>query len=501
MNNPERFLQNHSEDFPMGNDASFFDSLTGLHNHSMLHLFLDQEIKRAKRYNKPFAVAIVDVDDFSLFNETHSYSQGDVVLKTIAGCIKSTIREVDIPTRFLGDQFVVLITEIDKSNARFIAERIRQQVHVSTGCQVTVSIGLVSFPVDARDRSNLIAKARHALRRAKLSGKNQVYQLDEKEPISAHVDKIRVLIVDDDPRNLKLLDALFDQNTFLTVRSQSGTDALNSLEKYDIDVVLLDVIMPDMDGYEVCRRIKTNEFYRFLPVIMLTAIDEREQKIRGIEAGADDFIIKPPNRLELLARVNSLARLKVLNKNLTDIKKVLLSLAKAVEAKDHYTLGHVERVANLATSIGRRMDLSRQEIEALWFAGVLHDIGKVGIPDQILNKSGPLDSDEWQIMKTHADLGYQICLPLQSNLGAALKAIRHHHEKLDGTGYPDGLTENAIPLLARIIAVVDIYDALTTTRSYRPGMPPEKALRIVEGEVTAGKLDAMVFSHLQELIT
>jgi len=285
------------------------------------------------------------------------------------------------------------------------------------------------------------------------------------------------------------------------ILADNGSDALHCVEKHSIDLILLDIMMPDIDGYEVCQRLKANEKTRLIPIILLTALDDTGSKIKGIEVGADDFITKPPNKKELLARVKSLIKFNNLNKNLADIKSILMSIATAVEAKDSYTQGHVERVANFSVAIGKKFGLSDKEIEALWFAGILHDVGKIGIPDIVLNKNGKLNDNEWEIIKKHPTIGYKICLPLNNNLGLALEGILHHHERLDGSGYPDGIKGDLIPEIARIVAVVDLYDALVTDRPYRKGMDNEKALSIINDEAVSGKLDARVAKALFEVVS
>jgi putative two-component system response regulator len=261
--------------------------------------------------------------------------------------------------------------------------------------------------------------------------------------------------------------------------------------------VLLDIMMPDLDGYEVCKKLKAGD--RFLPVVFITVLDDHEAKMRGIEAGADDFITKPLNREEVLARIRSLVNLRRLNKDLTSIENVLFSLASAVEAKDSYTEGHTKRVADLAVDLGRKLLLGDQDIESLRFGGMLHDVGKIGVPGTILNKPGPLESDEWDIMMSHTDLGYRICLPLIKTLGSALDVIRHHHEKLCGSGYPDGLKGEEISMPARIMGVVDIFDALTTDRPYRRAMTVDEAIVVIRKEAKEGKLDTQVVEALAEL--
>jgi putative two-component system response regulator len=259
-------------------------------------------------------------------------------------------------------------------------------------------------------------------------------------------------------------------------------------------------MMPDMNGYETCRRIKNNPKTQMVPVVLVTALGDMESRIKGLEAGANDFLTKPVNRLELIARAKSLIKLSRTHSSLTSIENVLFSLARAVEAKDTYTQGHTERVANLSLAIGRKLKLPPQDMTALSYGGVMHDIGKIGIPNSILNKPGKLDDEEWAMMKKHPLIGSSIGKPLEKNLGAALQVIRYHHEKMDGSGYPEGLKGEDIPVVARIVGVADIYDALTTDRPYRKGMSKEKAIEIMRQEVEKGKLDGTITEKLIELV-
>jgi len=269
----------------------------------------------------------------------------------------------------------------------------------------------------------------------------------------------------------------------------------------DVDLVILDVMMPGMNGFEACRRIKRNEATRHVPVILLTALDDEGSRLKGIESGADDFINKPANKEELFARTRSLVRVKRLNRDLVSLENALISLANAVEAKDNYTLGHTQRVSTLAVALGATMGLEDGDLRALRLGGILHDVGKIGVPEEILNKPGPLSEKEWELMKSHAEMGYNICLPLMESIGPALDVIRHHHEKLDGSSYPDGLQGSSISKMARIMAVVDCYDAMITDRPYRAGMGKSKALVILREDVTRGRLDGLVVDALESIGT
>ncbi|MBN1931849.1 MAG: diguanylate cyclase [Desulfobacterales bacterium] len=475
----------------------FTDTLTGLFNNGFFQIALEREISRAKRYGGNFTLFMIDIDSFCYYNRRYGPLKGDLTLKEIANVINANIRNVDLAARYSGDVFAVILTESELSTSLRAAERIRCSVEESDRSNLTVSIGLAAYPIHGENKEKLIQRAQDALCMAKLKGKNSVYFF-ENEIKYADSSRSKVLIVDDEPLNLKLLEAFLIPLEFEVIKATNGEDALALVSKVDVDLVLLDIMMPGMDGFEVCRRIKQKETTRMIPVILVTALNDTDAKVEGIKAGADDFITKPPNKMELIARTNSLINLKKLNNSLTSFENVIFSLAQAVEAKDSYTKGHIERVKNLAIMLGWKMGLSPKEIEALKFGGALHDIGKIGVPGEILNKPGPLNRQEWEIMQAHPYIGYKICLPLQKNLGIALDIIRHHHEKLDGSGYPDGLTANEISMVARIMSVADIYDALITDRPYRKGMNQKNAFKILSQEAEQGKLDKKVVKYLLE---
>jgi putative two-component system response regulator len=483
-----------------GTGAPFADSLTGLFNHGFFQMYLENEINRSNRSGGPFSVALIDVDSFNQFNKNNGPLEGDRLLQKTARVIQESIRKVDLPARFSGDSFAVLFHDSDSAKAMISAERIHAAVEKSLDHRSTVSIGLASFPETGDTRHEILKNAKEALITAKVKGKNSIHCYRKKEASEAHTEQSTLLLVDDDLRNVKLLEAFLIPMKCHILKAHSGLDALNLVNRVPVDLILLDVMMPEMDGYEVCRRIKGNESTRLIPVVLITALDDMEAKIKGIEAGADDFLTKPPNKMELIARAKSLLKIKKLNDNLASIEYVLFSMANAVEEKDVYTQGHVKRVSGMAEAIGRNMGLGEMDMRSLKIGGALHDIGKIGVPNEILNKSGPLTDEEWEIMKKHPEAGYQICLPLKKNLGPALDVIRQHHEKLDGSGYPDGLTEKDISIVARIMAVADIFDALVTDRPYRKSMPVTQALDILNQEANSNKLDKQVVDHLIQIV-
>jgi len=310
----------------------------------------------------------------------------------------------------------------------------------------------------------------------------------------------KILIVDDIATNRLALRYFLSPFGFQIAEAQDGVEALERVAEDPPDLVLLDVIMPRMDGLEVCRALKSNPATRLIPVVFMTALDKNQDHVAALEAGGDDFLNKPFDRALLQARLSSLLQVKALTDELDEAETVIFSLARATEARDHFTEEHVERVAENAVRLAARAGFGDGELAAVRYGGMLHDIGKIGVPDHILNKPGPLTDEEFAVMKRHPVTGYEICAPLRS-LAGALPLIRHHHEKLDGSGYPDGLRGDEISVSARIMAVTDIYDALTSNRAYRDAMTHDQAAGILRSEAAAGKLDTdLVEIFLDEVL-
>jgi putative two-component system response regulator len=307
-----------------------------------------------------------------------------------------------------------------------------------------------------------------------------------------------ILIADDDPRMRELVAGLVRDLGHEAVTVADGTAALAAAAAQPPDMLLSDVAMPGLSGFEVCRRLKADPATRLIPVVLITGIGE-DHKVAGIEAGADDFLGKPFSPGELRARIRSLLRMKAFTDELESAEAVLCTLANSIEAKDPYTEGHCERLADSSVALGRTLGCSQEDLTALRRGGFLHDLGKVAVPEAILLKPGPLTSEERSIMQRHPVVGEAICRPLRS-LQPVLPIIRHHHERQDGSGYPDGLQGDAIPLTARILQVVDVFDALTTDRPYRKGSPPATALEHLEAEVRKGWWDARIVRVFREVV-
>jgi putative two-component system response regulator len=287
-----------------------------------------------------------------------------------------------------------------------------------------------------------------------------------------------VLVVDDMAANRELIEACLAGIDCEVELAADGPSALRLMESEPPDLVLLDVQMPGMDGYEVCQRMKAQPKTRLVPVVMITALDQTEDRVKALDWGADDFMTKPVQRIELVARVRSALRLKALYNTLDSAEQVIFALAAAVEAKDAMTEKHTQRVAEAARRLGERLGLPQAALDALYRGGIIHDIGKIGVSESILLKGGPLNSHEWSRMQAHPIIGEGIVAPLKSGT-SLLPIIRHHHERFDGQGYPDGLCGDQIPILARIVCVCDAYDALVNDRPYRAGLGRDEAIEIL----------------------
>jgi putative two-component system response regulator len=298
----------------------------------------------------------------------------------------------------------------------------------------------------------------------------------------------RILVVDDNPDTMMLMSKLLETRGYEVVTVPNAALAEVEVHRQPPDLILSDVIMPGKSGYELCRALKEDASTRLIPFVLVTGLSDREDKLRGIEAGADDFLNKPVSSEELFARVKSLLKLKEFTDELETADSVLCTLGLSVESRDPYTEGHCERLAQNASRLGHHLGLDEESIVALRRGGYLHDLGKIAVPDDILKKKTNLSPDEWAIMKQHPVTGENICRPLKS-LWLVLPIIRSHHEHSDGSGYPDRLVRGEIPLLSRILQVVDVYDALSTARPYKLPLSHDQAAHTMRQGAQAGLWD------------
>jgi len=298
----------------------------------------------------------------------------------------------------------------------------------------------------------------------------------------------RILVVDDNPGIASLMSQLLTMRGYEVVIAADAHQAEAEIAREMPDLILSDVRMPGKSGYELCHDLKENPATRLIPFVLITGLSDSSDKVRGIEAGADDFLNKPVLAEELIARVKSLLRVKEFTDELETADSVLCTLGLIVESRDPYTEGHCDRLAENAADLGRHLRLDEDSIVALRRGGYLHDLGKIAVPDEILKKGSDLTPDEWNIMRQHPVTGEAICKPLKS-LRPVLPIIRYHHEHPNGSGYPDGLRAGEIPLLPRILQVVDVYDALRTARPYKPAFAHDQSVQVMKEKARQGLVD------------
>lgn len=308
----------------------------------------------------------------------------------------------------------------------------------------------------------------------------------------------KVLVADGNEALRELLTELLVIDGYEVMAARDGGEALHALCEGSFDLALIDVVMPGCDGFDVCRAFKSVAGSGTTPIILVTGMDSRDDRIKAVECGADDFLNKPVNREELRSRVRSLVRLKRFTDELKQVEAVLGTLAQTIEAKDT-AAGHCERLSQLSMDLAKRLGLAESECQALKRGGLMHDIGKIVVPEHILLKHGPLTSDERKIVEQHTVTGERICAPLDS-FQMVLPIIRHHHERYDGSGYPDGLAGENIPLTARVLHVADVYEALTTERPYRKAMSSKEAIAVMRAEVKRGWMEGHLLSEFESCV-
>ena len=308
-----------------------------------------------------------------------------------------------------------------------------------------------------------------------------------------------IMVVEDDPAIRQMLGDLLSGFGYHVIEAGSAEKALEFLNVVAPDLILTDVHMGAMSGIELCQRVKSDPRYEFTPVVVLTAVSDLRARLAGLAAGADDFFPKPVDFTELRTRIAALLRVKLLLDQLDRAEGVITTLALTIEARDTYTSGHCDRLARYATAVGEALGVDHAVLRALRLGGYLHDLGKIAVPDGILLKPGPLDAVERARIQTHAGVGADLVLGLRS-LEDVRPIMRHHHEKWDGSGYPDGLRGDGIPLGARIISVVDVYDALNTERPYKSALSREQAVSILLQETDAGFWDPRVVTTFLDVL-
>jgi len=307
-----------------------------------------------------------------------------------------------------------------------------------------------------------------------------------------------ILIVDGDDISRRVLRGVLKAAPYRLLEACRPSEALAILEREDVDLIIIDLVMPEIDGAELCRRIKANRRTQLVPILMITDVGGSHHEVQAIAAGADEFLTRPLQPSVVRTRIRAMLRQKETIDSLEEAETILFALAQAVEARDKYTSGHCQRLSQYSVLLGQALGLPEDQLLALHRGGYLHDIGKVAVPDAILFKEGSLSRQEWEVMQSHTVVGEEICRPMKT-FAPVLPIIRHHHERWDGSGYPDGLAGEDIPLLARILQIADIYDALTSARPYKPAHTPEKAFQIMEEEARRGWRDVELLSLFRQI--
>jgi putative two-component system response regulator len=317
--------------------------------------------------------------------------------------------------------------------------------------------------------------------------------------LDAISERPTILVVEDEPHIREVLSGLLGALGYRLLMAVSAEQALDALNVVSPDLVLTDVHLGAMSGIELCARLKADPRYELMPVVILTAVGDLEARVAGLAAGADDFFTKPVEFVELRTRLAALLRVKMLLGQLERAEAVITTLALTIEARDPYTLGHCDRLSRYAVALGQALGLDHEMLRALRLGGYLHDLGKIAVPDGILLKPGPLDPMEQERIRAHPGAGSDLVLGLRS-MELVRPIMRHHHEKWDGSGYPDGLKGAAIPLGARIISVVDVFDALHTERPYKAALPRSEAVSLLIRETDAGYWDPKVVETFLEIL-
>lgn len=307
-----------------------------------------------------------------------------------------------------------------------------------------------------------------------------------------------ILLVDSVEVNRHVLKGMLRTEPYRILESRNPAEALASLERENVDLIIVDMMMPEMSGPEFCRRVRANRRTRLIPIVILTSVQGIDNEVAGLESGADEFLLRPLHPSAVRTRVRAMLRNKRAIDSLEEAESILFALAQAVEQRDKETGNHCQRLAAYSVAMGVALGLGEEDLVALHRGGFMHDIGKIAIPDSILFKRGALTEEEWEVMRLHTVKGEQICKPMRS-LALVLPIIRSHHERWDGSGYPDGLSGESIPLLARILQLADIYDALTSARSYKQALSRERALEILQQEADRGWRDPELLALFTEL--
>jgi len=506
---------------------SMSDQLTGLPNRRSFELKINEEWDRASRELTPLSVMMVDIDHFKKYNDTYGHQQGDVALKAVAELFQKSLRRPsDFVARWGGEEFILLLPNTDSKGAEDVAESIRLLAEATeipasdkSVTKLTVSIGVnTRVPGQTITLEKFVSWTDMALYTAKNKGRNKVCVYEHPDEAGEGKNKESkqniIFIVDDMEANLTVAENALAKE-YRVIALSSAEKMFKTLTKFTPDMILLDIQMPEMDGFEAMKKLKSDELYAEIPVIFLTGLSDAESEAHGIKLGAVDFIMKPftepvlINRIKKHLDIDGLVRERTTqlayrteqlarrSEQLVRLQNgIVFTLADIVENRDANTGGHIERTSTYMSILIDGMlelnvysdELNDWDLDSVISSARLHDIGKISIPDSILNKPDKLTDEEFAIIQTHPAVGKRMIEQMTERTGEAdfLENAKlfaeFHHEKWNGKGYPNGLSGSEIPLHGRIMAVIDVYDALVSDRPYKEGFPHEKAVSIITGD-------------------
>lgn len=456
------------------------DGLTGLANHRAFYQRLAEHVHRVGRYGETFSVAMIDVDHFKAYNDAYGHQQGDFALQRIAAIISHELRESDYAARYGGEEFAIIIPHTSKSLARIALERIRKAIdtYQFPDGKLTISGGIAECPIDGVTANEVLEKADRALYHSKLTGRNRVClwaaASDDNQlraESSQNAKSVSVLVVECDLIARRALETALERSGYEMHKASSTMEAMELLRSRKFDIMLSDTLILGTEGMQVLGL--ASSIHPTMPIVLTAMPDMATAARDAMQHGVTDLLVKPFSEHELPIVIERnlerkrIERQMLLEKSTGILLQAIDALVAAIDARDRLTAGHTTRVTHLALAISDTLGLPSEERYTLELAARLHDIGKLSLPDSSLNKPGALSNEEWEAMQRHPSVGSQIVGSIEE-LSYIATIVRHHHERLDGKGYPDGLQGDAIPFLSRIIAVADAFEAMTSERAYRP---------------------------------
>ena len=469
------------------------DGLTGLLNHRALQQRLSELTRvRSSSEHQAFSLVMIDVDHFKIYNDTYGHREGDAALRHVAKVISSGLRQNDIAARYGGEEFALVFKGISKENAEQVANRIRKTI-AERPCKygpLTVSMGIAEFPIDGNTPGEIIERADRALYHAKITGRNRVVVwgsvgcgldiVQDAASECATAQKNLLVVEQSGDESCTYLRDLLTDKSYQVTTSSNPIEAITLLRTRKFDLVLVHrAILPD-DDFKTLGTMAA--IHPDIPVVLVASDLPLEESRKALRLGVTDILLTPCKPMELPIVIERnlerkrIERLRLSEKSTGVMLQAIEALVAAIDAKDPYMAGHSQRVTVLSLAIADELEMSYEERYVLELAARLHDIGKIGLPDSALNKQTRLTEEEWRAMREHPVLGSKIVGEIDE-LSYVSTVIRHHHERLDGTGYPDGLAGSAIPYLAQIIAVADVYEAMTSERAHRGRLSPRDALQ------------------------